>query len=224
MNNQRSLNHVFQLSQRYRSLTPIDRIIEFYQEFGDLDIVLSSSFGANSIVLLHLISRAKPSQKVLFIDTGNHFPETLQYRDQLKYDLSLNLQTITACKEAHIFTSKNETWKSNPELCCYLKKVRPIEQIKRSHDLWISGLMEWQSDHRASLDIFEKRKGIVKFYPLIDFSEKDCLEYIVKNKLPMHPLVPIGYKSIGCTHCTSPRDKREGRWQGKSKTECGLHI
>ncbi|HET7360591.1 MAG TPA: phosphoadenosine phosphosulfate reductase family protein, partial [Salinimicrobium sp.] len=92
------------------------------------------------------------------------------------------------------------------------------------YTLWVSGLMEWQSDHRATLNIFEKRGEIVKFYPLLDVSKAERDEYIEKHQLPFHPLVAKGYSSIGCTHCTVPGEDRSGRWNNNPKTECGLHL
>jgi len=184
----------------------------------------SSSFGTNSAVLLHYIANFKPDQKIYFIDTGNHFLETLLYRDKMTNELSLNIEIISACPEVHAITQFHHLWKSNPELCCHLKKVRPLSKIKESYDIWISGLMEWQSSHRAGLDIFENRNGIVKFHPLLDMTEKECISYMNEHHLPIHPMVPLGYDSIGCTHCTKPGNNRMGRWKGHEKTECGMHL
>jgi phosphoadenosine phosphosulfate reductase len=96
--------------------------------------------------------------------------------------------------------------------------------VKKKYKIWISGLMQWQSDHRASLDIFEERGDILKFYPLLDISKKERDDFISKHQLPFHPLVAKGYPSIGCKHCTLPGEDRDGRWNNNPKTECGLHL
>ena len=108
--------------------------------------------------------------------------------------------------------------------CCSINKVEPLEEIKQDYDIWASGLMSWQTEHRSSLDIFEERNGIIKFYPLIDVSKEQRDNYIREHRLPFHPLVAKGYASIGCAHCTVPGDDRSGRWNNSPKTECGLHL
>jgi phosphoadenosine phosphosulfate reductase len=165
-----------------------------------------------------------PEQVIYFIDTGNHFEETIQYRDHLVNTLNLKTEVISASPEVHAFTQENQTWKDNAEQCCYLNKIEPVEKVRSKHSVWISGLMEWQSDHRASLNIFELKQGMLKFYPLLDQSKHDCELFLDTNNLSRHPLVSQGYDSIGCTHCTNRGTDRIGRWFGTAKTECGLHL
>jgi phosphoadenosine phosphosulfate reductase len=186
--------------------------------------MLTSSFAATSAFLLKLFSEVNTNQKVFFIDTGYHFEETLKYKEKLEQLYNLNVTSITAIKEEHEFTTKDETWKKNPDFCCSINKVRPLETIKKQYKVWVSGLMEWQSDHRASLDIFEMRGEILKFYPLLDITKEQRDAYIEKHQLPFHPLVAKGYHSIGCSHCTVPGEDRSGRWNNNPKTECGLHL
>ena len=136
----------------------------------------------------------------------------------------LKVESIGANKIDNDFTTKNQTWKEAPEFCCDINKVRPLQLIKQRFTVWASGLMEWQSDHRSSLDIFEQRNGILKFYPLLDVTIEEREKYISENKLPFHPLIAQGYSSVGCTHCTVAGKGREGRWNNSPKTECGLHL
>ena len=184
----------------------------------------TSSFGSNSAFLLKYMGSLRPEQTIHFIDTGSHFEETLQYRDHLTKTLKLKTEVVSASPEVHEFTNKNQTWKDNPEYCCHLKKVEPVEKIRSKHTIWISGLMDWQSDHRASLNIFELKKDMLKFYPLLDQSKQECDSYIDGHNISRHPLVSQGYDSIGCTHCTKKGTDRLGRWFGTAKTECGLHL
>ncbi|MFV0570927.1 MAG: phosphoadenylyl-sulfate reductase [Xanthomarina gelatinilytica] len=212
------------LNKKYKPLSATNRIKELYKDFDINDVMLTSSFAATSAFLLKLFSEVNTNQKVFFIDTGYHFEETLKYKEKLEQLYNLNVTSITAIKEEHEFTTKDETWKKNPDFCCSINKVRPLETIKKQYKVWVSGLMEWQSDHRASLDIFEMRGEILKFYPLLDITKEQRDAYIEKHQLPFHPLVAKGYHSIGCSHCTVPGKDRSGRWNNNPKTECGLHL
>jgi len=102
--------------------------------------------------------------------------------------------------------------------------VEPLQLIKKDYKIWVSGLMRWQSDFRNSLDIFEQREGIIKFYPLVDIDYESRDAFIKEHHLPFHPLKSKGYSSIGCTHCTIAGEDRSGRWNNSPKTECGLHL
>ncbi len=212
------------LNKKYRLLSVNQRIQELYKDFSVNEIMLTSSFAATSAFLLKLFSQVNKAQVVYFIDTGYHFEETLNYKQQLTQAYGLNVKSVSALKEEHEFTTKDQTWSKNPDFCCSINKVKPLEAIKENYSVWVSGLMEWQSDHRASLDIFEVRGKILKFYPLLDVTKKERDEFIEKHKLPFHPLVSKGYHSIGCKHCTVPGKDRSGRWNNSPKTECGLHL
>lgn len=212
------------LNEKYKSLTVEERVKELYKDFDEKEVMLTSSFAATSALLLSIFSSVNPNQKIYFINTGYHFPETLAYKEKLTELYGLQVESVSAGKVDHEFTTKNETWKSDPELCCSINKVKPLELIKQRFSVWVSGLMRWQSDHRSSLDFFEERGGILKFYPLLDFTEEERDQYIKEHNYPFHPLMAKGYHSIGCTHCTVPGDDRSGRWNNSPKTECGLHL
>lgn len=215
---------IAKLNAKYRKLTARERITELYTDFEVGEVMLTSSFAATSAFFLKLFSEVNKAQTVFFIDTGYHFHETLSYLDELKELYGLNVKSISAIKEEHEFTTKDETWKKNPDFCCSINKVKPLDAIKLNYKVWASGLMKWQSDHRATLDIFEMRNGILKFYPLLDITKEQRDAYIAKHELPFHPLVAKGYHSIGCSHCTIPGEDRNGRWNNNPKTECGLHL
>ncbi|MCB0685498.1 MAG: phosphoadenylyl-sulfate reductase [Saprospiraceae bacterium] len=212
------------LNNQYKPLTVRERITRLYEDFEQEEVMLTSSFAATSAFLLREFSKVKPEQVIYFIDTGYHFEETLVYKQHLTDLYGLNVASIQAGEYEHSFTTQDETWKKNPEFCCSINKVQPLDEVKSRYTVWVSGLMEWQSDHRATLNIFEERGGILKFYPLLDVSRENREKYISENKLPFHPLVAKGYHSIGCKHCTVPGEDRTGRWNNHPKTECGLHL
>lgn len=219
-----SSEEIAYLNNKYKSLTIEERIRQLYNDFSEPEVMLTSSFAATSAFLLKLFSRVNTDQLVYFIDTGYHFDETIEYKKRLTDLYGLKVKSISALKEEHDFTRRDETWKKNPDFCCYLNKVKPLDLIKSKYTVWVSGLMEWQSDHRASLDIFEYRGEILKFYPLLDVTKEERDAFIEEHQLPFHPLVAKGFNSIGCSHCTQPGEDRNGRWNNNPKTECGLHL
>lgn len=212
------------LNKLYQSLSIHKRVEKLYEDFEGDDIMLTSSFAATSAMLLKVFSDVNKSQKIYFIDTGYHFKETIIYKDYLTKLYDLNVVDVTAEEWKHEFTSEDKTWTKDPDMCCSINKVEPLDKIKQNYKVWISGLMRWQSDHRESLDYFEDRNGMVKFYPLLDVTSDGRESFIKDHHLPFHPLVSKGYFSIGCEHCTLPGKGREGRWNNSPKTECGLHL
>ena len=210
------------LNEKYKNLTPVERIKEIYNDFDK--ILLSSSFGTTAVYQLFLFHQAGVKQPVHFIDTTYHFKETLDYKEKLTNLFGLEVIDIVPDKEQNEFSKIGELWRYDPDQCCFINKVEPFQKIRDQYEVWISGLMYWQSSHREKLNIFEEKKGVIKFYPIVDVSEEEALRVIEENNLPMHPLKPLGYESIGCTHCTLKGKKRKGRWAQTVKTECGLHL
>lgn len=219
-----SSQEIQELNKKYKSLSIADRIKTLYEDFDQSEVMVTSSFAATSAFLLKLFSDINNEQRVYFIDTGYHFEETLNYKKQLTERYQLNVKSLSALPQEHEFTTKDKTWSKNPDFCCSINKVKPLEIIKNKYTVWVSGLMEWQSDHRNTLDIFEQRGEILKFYPLLDVSKRERDNFIKTHDLPFHPLVSRGYHSIGCKHCTVPGKDRSGRWNNNPKTECGLHL
>jgi len=198
------------------------------------EIATVSSFGAESAVLLHLISEVAPDLPVLFLETGKHFPETLAYRDELVEQLKLtNLRNIYP--EIETLQSKDETglrWSYDPDGCCEIRKVIPLANALADYDATLTGRKAFQSSTRANLPRFEldssDAHGRLKINPLIDWTSEDIAAYFEDHDLPRHPLVERGYPSIGCSPCTHKvapgEDPRSGRWKGWDKTECGIHT
>ncbi|MDX1803935.1 MAG: phosphoadenylyl-sulfate reductase [Alcanivorax sp.] len=213
-----------QLNETYRSLSFAERIRRVYEDFNPERVMVTSSFAATSAYFLHIISSIRPAQKIHFIDTGYHFQETLDYKDFLVSKFNLKVVDVKPDPDHHQVSLENRMWETDPDLCCQVNKVNPLEEAKENYDLWISSLMGWQTEHRSGLEIFEERRGMIKFNPMIDVTREERDAYIREHDLPFHPLVAQGYDSIGCSHCTWKGEGRDGRWQGKQKTECGIHL
>ena len=205
--------------------SPYDHRTRLEKVFSDFDRVLvTSSFGTTSGILLHHLHKVQPEHPVIFIDTRFHFNETIRYKNMLSEQLNLNVLSIVPKPNENLFTEMDYTWTHQPDSCCFVNKIRPIDGLKKTHDLWISGMIGGMDRTRKDLPIFREKDGIVRFYPFIDMTEEDAYFYRIVNELPTHPLNEKGYSSVGCTHCTQPGTGREGRWAGFKKTECGLHI
>jgi len=200
---------------------------------GRLAVV--SSFGAESAVLLDLVARLDPATPVLFLETGKHFPETLAYRDLLVDRLGLS--DVRALQpEAHDrrrTDPSGDLWAADPDACCALRKVRPLERALTGFDVWVSGRKRFHGGARARLPSVEVERAPdgatrLKLNPLADWTAEALDAYFERYALPRHPLWPAGYLSVGCAPCTakadpSAVDRRAGRWQGRGKTECGIH-
>lgn len=219
-----SPEEIVALNERYAPLHFEERIKLLYQEYSPEEVLVTSSFAATSAYFLHIISRIQPKQKIAFINTGYHFPETLEYKKFLSEKFGLESFDVKAEDWKHQFTVNDKTYENDPDFCCSINKVEPLDAIKPNYKIWVSSLMRWQTDHRAGLAIFEERRGIIKFNPMIDVTREQRDAYIREHDLPFHPLVAQGYSSIGCTHCTVKGEGRAGRWVDKPKTECGLHL
>ena len=195
------------------------------------DTALVSSFGAESVVLLHMVSVIKPETPVIFIDTEMLFPETLEY--QLEVTEKLGLKDVrviktdtTAIKERDPF---GRLHLADPDACCSLRKLEPLENALSEFDAWITGRKRFQAGTRLALDLFENEDDKrIKINPLAHWRKPDLQDYIINNNLPRHPLVAKGFPSIGCAPCTTAvkdgEDERAGRWRGADKVECGIHF
>jgi len=212
------------LNVQYAKLDVYQRVEQLYKDYEEKDIMLTSSFAATSAFLLKVFSDINKNQTIYFIDTGYHFKETLIYKNYLEQLYDLNIVNVKSEEKDHALTLETEMWKKDPNQCCNINKVNPLKLVKKKYKVWVSGLMRWQSDFRNSLNYFEEREDIRKFYPLLDIDFIGRDEFIKKHHLPFHPLKSKGYSSIGCHHCTVPGDDRSGRWNNSPKTECGLHL
>lgn len=204
--------------------------LEKYKTMG-LKVFTTSSFQTHSIVLLHILSQIDKSIPVYFINTGYHFPETVAYKDQIAEWLGLNIKVASSETPRNMQRDAkgNLMFTSDPDYCCHMNKVQPMDPILADHDVWINGVRADQSAVRKSFKVEEPAPhDVIRFHPMLDWNSKMIELYIKEHKIPRHPLEEKGYLSIGCEPCTRKMDldwySREARWFGLNKTECGLNT
>ncbi|CAA9337234.1 MAG: Phosphoadenylyl-sulfate reductase [thioredoxin] [uncultured Nocardioidaceae bacterium] len=227
---ERELEEIVSHAGAELELAPAEVIIEWsVATFGDRFCVTSSM---NDAVLLHLAAQVAPGIDVLFLDTGYHFAETLGTRDAAAATLPVTLRTVTprhsvAEQDA---THGKDLFARDPDLCCALRKVAPLEEALRDYDAWATGLRRQETHDRVIAPVigWDERKRKVKVSPLARWSHAQVERYVADNGILVNPLQRDGYASIGCGPCTrriAPGDDlRSGRWSGRDKTECGIHA
>lgn len=195
------------------------------------EIAMVSSFGADSAVLLHLVSQVDKDLPVYFLETGKHFAETLDYVETLKSQLGLTNVITLHPDSADIkrFDPDGTLWENDPDSCCHIRKTEPLEKVLEGYGGWVTGRKRFQTAERGVLPHFELTSDDrIKVNPLAYFTHEDIDAYKAAHGLPEHPLFERGYKSIGCAPCTSAvadgEDPRAGRWRGRDKRECGIHF
>lgn len=204
--------------------------IRKYKESGRT-LFTSSSFQSHSLVLLHILSRIDSTIPVYFLNTGYHFPETIEFKDQITELFGLN--TI----EIQSFIPKNQQkgtdgklfFATDPDYCCYLNKTQPMDEVLMKYDVWVNGVRADQSAVRKAMKTEQPAPhGAIRFHPMLDWSSKMIYQYRKEHNLPKHPLEDKGFYSIGCEPCTRKIDpemhEREARWFGMNKVECGLNT
>lgn len=215
---------------RYGHLDAHEVIERSVRELFAGEIAAVSSFGADSAVLLHLIAEVDRSLPVIFLDTGKHFGETLEYRDALAADLGLeNIEVVTPDEAALArIDPTGKLHETDTDACCDVRKVEPMARGVEPYRAWFTGRKRFQASTRAALPVFEAVGSRVRINPLAKWTTADQAEYMRVHALRENPLVAYGYLSIGCFPCTQPvqpgEDARSGRWAGQAKTECGIHL
>ncbi|MEO3413993.1 phosphoadenylyl-sulfate reductase [Roseovarius sp. CAU 1744] len=220
------------LNERYRHHSATSVLHHALKDPDAGKLALVSSFGAESVVLLHMVSVLDRKTPVIFIDTEMLFTETLVYQQEVAERLGLSdLRILHASKNSlWLQDPDNDLHKRDTDACCTLRKTLPLQAALHSFDGWITGRKRYQGATRAALEFFEVEEGThrIKVNPLAHWTPDDIRTYIEENNLPRHPLVAKGYPSIGCAPCTSPvapgEDPRAGRWRDSDKTECGIHF
>lgn len=193
-------------------------------------IAVVSSFGSEAAVVLDLVTQVDPSTPVIFLQTGKLFAETLPYRARLAKFLGLTDVRDIEADPAELVRQDPDgsLWQRDPDACCNLRKVRPLERALAGFDAWITGRKWTQGGVRSALETVEYVDGRLKINPLATWTREQVEAAFAARKLPPHPLVGEGYLSIGCEPCTSrvsPGEPlRAGRWRGRDKTECGIHM
>lgn len=194
-------------------------------------VALVSSFGAQSVVLLHMVSVVDRTTPVLFIDTEMLFDETLEYQQEVALKLGLTDVRRLSPDREQVFSRDPDgiLHLADPDGCCTLRKIEPLQAGLAPFDAWITGRKRFQGGRRAGLDFFEPEGDLrLKINPLAHWDRTDVQDYIINNRLPRHPLVEQGFPSLGCAPCTSRVEngegERAGRWRGTDKIECGIHF
>ena len=194
-------------------------------------IALVSSFGADSVVLLHMVAEINPATPVLFNETGMLFAETLAYQREVAAELGLtNVRLVRPTLASLSAADPSGTLHAtDTDACCHLRKVVPLNRALEPYGAWITGRKRFQAHTRAALPFAEYDEARrIKLNPLANWTLQDIRAYMVDHDLPRHPLVARGYGSIGCAPCTTPvaegEDPRAGRWRNQDKTECGIHF
>lgn len=216
--------------------TPTDQLIRWsVEKFRDQRLVISTSFGMEGCALIDMFAAHQVPLTVVYLDTMFFFPETYALRDELirRYPhLTFENRGTNLTPEQQVAQYGDQLWKSNPDLCCKIRKVDPMHDAMRDVDVWITGLRRSQSITRANLKVMEWdwKYQVLKFNPLAYWQRPQVWQYVKDNSVPYNPLHERGYPTIGCTHCTQPVEgaapedySRSGRWQQITKTECGLH-
>ena len=198
-------------------------------------LAVASSFQSSGLVILHVLKSIRPDVPVLFLDTGFHFAETISFRDRIAELWGLEIVELRGAHEsperqAELYAP--ELYRRDPDRCCFINKVAPLQSALEDYDGWISGIRRDQSPLRARTPVVEAQllpsgREILKIHPLAGWSKGDVDGYVRSHRIPTNPLLEQGYASIGCRPCTRPvsgaEDVRAGRWDGFSKTECGIH-
>lgn len=210
-------------------LAPAEHIIEWaVATFGDRFCITSSMADA---VLAHLASTVAPGIDVVFLDTGYHFAETIGTRDAVRATMDVNLLTITPRQSVAEQDAEHgrDLYRTDPDLCCALRKVQPLADALTGYDAWATGLRRAETHNRVIAPVvgWDARKGKVKVSPLARWTDDQVEQYVADHGVLVNPLAYDGYPSIGCWPCTrrvAPGDDpRSGRWAGTHKTECGIH-
>lgn len=197
--------------------------------FGD-SLVVMSSMGDE--VLVDLAARSVPNIQVAFIDTGYHFPETLDTADAFETTAPIRLLRITPRQSVaeQDATEGVNLFATDPDRCCFLRKVEPLERALAGRDAWVTGMRRVDAPTRGDIDVVtvDAKREMIKLNPLALWTDADIADYVAEHGVLQNPLRELGYPSIGCSPCTRPvaagEDPRAGRWAGKAKTECGLHV
>ncbi len=229
---QPSLDEIEALSQSFEAQEASALLSWAANKYGD-QLVLACSLGPEDLVLIDLLSRVYPGLQAFFLDTDFHFVETMALKDQIQArypNMHLEIVKPLLTVEQQADQHGAELYVTNPDQCCGIRKVEPLNRVLSGYDAWITGMRRQQAPTRASIGKvqWDVKRSMVKLNPLADWTEEQVWAYITANGIPYNPLHDQNYPSIGCTHCTAPvqpgEDPRSGRWQGQGKTECGLHT
>lgn len=219
------------LNQQFAHQSTDDLLAWSLSQFGD-KLAMATGFGISGIVLMHMISKLQPKTTVFYLQTDLLFPETMKLKDELAERLDIEFTEVhSGLRLDHQALQYGPSlWRTDPDLCCHLRKVEPLRQFLSGKEAWITGLRRDQSASRANIEkiSWDGTNQLMKLAPLADWSREDVWDYIQIHELPYNALHDKGYPSLGCTVCTrkvlAGAKERDGRWADQEKTECGIHI
>lgn len=218
------------LSDSFEGAWPEDVLQWAFETFGS-DAAMATGFGPSGVALMHLVSRINRDATVFYLDTDLLFPETHDLKRQLADRLGLTFTRVHSGLSLQDQAREEglNLWRTNPDRCCFIRKVLPLRRFLSTREAWITGIRRDQSPTRERIGIvgWDEANGLVKINPLANWTEQQVWQYVELNELPYNVLHDRGYPSIGCIPCTKPvaedEDPRAGRWQGHDKLECGIH-
>jgi phosphoadenosine phosphosulfate reductase len=224
-------DQIMQLEKVAENWSPEQVLAWAFKSFGNR-VAISSAFGVEGMALMHMASRVRKDFRVFTVDTEFLFPETYNLIETIeqRYGITVERAYPLLSPEVQERLHGSALWARNPDQCCSLRKIEPLQRKLRELDAWITSIRRDQTPARSAAQKIEwdSRFGLVKINPIADWSSKQVWRYINENDVPYNPLHDQGYPSIGCTHCTRAirpgEDSRAGRWPGFAKTECGLHA
>jgi phosphoadenosine phosphosulfate reductase len=220
-----------QLARRFES-SAVEEVLEWAAERFAPRLVMTSNFGAEGVVVIDKLSRIAPQTPIIYLETGFQFAETDRLKETLRERYGVNIieqrAELSVEEQDRIYGEK--LYERDPDLCCRLRKVEPLQNALEGYDAWIAALRRDQSPTRANIGVVEmnQRHNLIKINPLAAWTRRDVWDYIVRRKLPYNSLYDDGYQSIGCAPCTRRvalgAHERSGRWDGQKKMECGIHL
>ena len=228
-------NAVEDANERFERAAPPEVVRWALEESGLDRVAVASAFQAEGTCVMHMATRIRPDLPILFLETGFHFRETLQFKDDLRDRLRLKVVELRGehTPESQARELGDRLYERDPNRCCDINKVRPFTTALHEQDMWMTGLRRDSSPSRATTPIVEQYelepgKTLVKVNPVANWSRRDVWAYLKDNDLPHHPLYDLAYAQIGCAPCTRLQfpgeDERESRWDGSQKVECGIHA
>ena len=223
-------NLLAQLNDNSKNLSPQNILENSINNIFKKKMVYVCSFGTESAIILHMVSEIDRSLPIILLNTNYLFKETIEYKDYLisKFKFSNFKEISPSIEDLNINDTKGTLWKENPDLCCNIRKVLPLQKELQKYEAWISGRKSYHEGERTNLKFFEYINEKIVVNPLANVNRNFVDSYFKKHDIERHPLFESGYLSLGCTHCTVKTSMidspRSGRWADKIKTECGIHY
>jgi phosphoadenosine phosphosulfate reductase len=195
-------------------------------------LTMATAFGAEGCCLIHMLAEIEPRVRIFNLETGYQFPETLELRERIRERYGVEVELIRPELSVAEYEAEHggPLYEMRPDQCCYDRKILPLRRAVAGYEAWVSAIRKDQTRDRGRADVvqWDAKFGLVKVNPLLGWTKREVWGFVLKNRVPYNPLHDKNYPSIGCWPCTRPvsegDDERAGRWAGKVKKECGLHV